>query len=158
MEHCWEKDVLPTTAGHKSTGVVQCSLPDCVCLPFARSGTAETRGKGTLDLDLIGGTLWLELWAPRRFVHGANTLICSVCHGNSSGSNLEAVSEEGGLVITGSRTGTGETGRLRVDHKPLVVNEIEAEQDAVQIRVHKGPPAAHCRSSHETQCDAPPIP
>ena len=110
------------------------------------------------DLDLIGGTLWLELWAPRRFVHGANTLICSVCHGNSSGSNSEAVSEEGGLVITGSRTGTGETGRLRVDHKPLVVNEIEAEQDAVQIRVHKEPPAAHCRSSHETQCDAPPIP
>ena len=36
------------------------------------------------------------------------------------------------MVITGSRTGMGETGRLRIDPKPLVVDEIEAEQDAVQ--------------------------
>ena len=125
----------PTTAGHKSIGFLQCSLPDCVCLSFARSDTAETRGTGTLDLDLIGGTLRLELRAPRPLVHGANTLICSFCHGTSSGSHLEAVSEEGGLVITGSRTGTGETGRLRVDPKQFVVDEIEAEQDTVPFRV-----------------------
>ena len=42
------------------------------------------------------------------------------------------------MVITGSRTGTGETGRLRVDPKPLVVDEVEAELEAVQIRVRKG--------------------
>ena len=47
------------------------------------------------------------------------------------------MSDEGGLVITGSRTGTGETGRLRIDPKPLVADEIEAEQDALQIRVRK---------------------
>ena len=95
--------------------------------------------KGTLDLDLIGGTLWLELWDPRPFVHGASTLICPVSHGNSSGSRLETVSEESGMVITGSHSGTGETGRLRIDPKPLVVDEIEVEHDAVQIRVRKGP-------------------
>ena len=82
--------------------------------------------RGTLDLDLIGGSL--ELWDPRPSVHGANTLICPVSHGNSSGSRLETVSEEGGMVIAGSRSGTGDTGRLRIDHKPLVVDEIEAEQ------------------------------
>ena len=46
-EHYGEKDVLFTTAGH---------IPE----------------KETLDLDLIGGTLWLELWGPRPFVHGAS--------------------------------------------------------------------------------------
>ena len=40
-------------------------------------------------------------------------------------------------MITGSRTGTGEIGRLRIDPKPLVVDEIEA-QGAAQIRVRKG--------------------
>ena len=45
------------------------------------------------------------------------------------------MSEEGGMVTTG----TGDTGRLRIDPKPLVVDEIEAEQDAVQNRVRKGP-------------------
>ena len=61
------------------------------------------------------------------------------------------------MMNAGSRTGTGETGRLHVDPKPSVVDEIEAEQDAVQIRVRKGPvqPSA---DRHETQCDAPPIP
>ena len=114
--------------------------------------------KGTLDLDLVGGTLWLDLLDPRPFVHGANTLICPVSHGNSSGSRLEAVSEKGGMVSTGSRAGTGETGRLRIDPKPLVVDENEAEQDAVQIRVRKGKGATHYRPSHETQCDGSPIP
>ena len=95
--------------------------------------------KGTLDMDLIGGTLCLELWDPRPFVRGANTLICPVSHGSSSGSRMETVSEEGGLVITSSRTGKGESGKLRIDPTPLVVDEIEAERDAVQIRVRKGP-------------------
>ena len=52
--------------------------------------------KASLDLDLIGGTLWLKLWDPRPFFHGANTLICPVYHGNFSGSRLETVSEESG--------------------------------------------------------------
>ena len=43
------------------------------------------------------------------------------------------------MVIANSRTGTGETGKLCVDPKPLLVDGIEAEQDAVQIRVRKGP-------------------
>ena len=43
------------------------------------------------------------------------------------------------MVTTGSRTGTNETGRLRIDPNPLLADEIEAEQDAVQIRVRKGP-------------------
>ena len=38
------------------------------------------------------------------------------------------------------------------------MDEIEAEQDTVQIRVRKGIAATLCRSSHETQCDAPAIP
>ena len=42
------------------------------------------------------------------------------------------------MVITSSRSGTVETGRLCIDHKPLVADEIEAEQDAVQIRLRKG--------------------
>ena len=91
-----------------------------------------------MDLDFIGGTLWLELQDPRPLIHGANTLICLVSHGNSSASRLETVSEEGGMVITSSRTGTGEAGRLRIDPKPLVVVEIQSEQDAVQICVRKG--------------------
>ena len=81
----------------------------------------------------------LSGWSCRPFVHGANTLICPVSRGNSSGSRLETVYEEGGMVITGSRAGTGETGRLRIDPTPLVVDEIEAGQDAVQNRVRKGP-------------------
>ena len=95
--------------------------------------------KWTLDLDLVGSTLWLELWDPRPFVRGANMWICLVSHGNSSRSRWETVSEAGGVVIKGSRTGTGETGRLRIDPKLLVVDEIEAEQDTVQVRVCKGP-------------------
>ena len=45
----------------------------------------------------------------------SNTLICLVSHGNSPGSRLDTVSDEAGVVITRSRTGTGETDRLRID-------------------------------------------
>ena len=80
MEHNGEKDVLFTTAGHKS--IVFNFQVRNVRLPIVSSerfdGTAESPGKRTLDLDLIGGTLWLELWDPRPFVHGASTLICPV--------------------------------------------------------------------------------
>ena len=61
------------------------------------------------------------------------------------------------MVITGSHSGTGETGRLRIDPKPLVVVEIEVEQDAVQIRVRKGlvlprkaPDWPHSRITHSS--------
>ena len=114
VHHCW------TQEHGVQFSSVQCSIPECVCLAQAgcklevNDSMAQLRlpEQGTLDLDLIGGTPWLELWDPRSFVHGANTLIFPVSHGNSSGSLLETVSGEGGLVITGSRAGTGETGSL----------------------------------------------
>ena len=62
-------------------------------------------GGGALDLDLIGGSLWLEHWDPRPFVHDANMMICRVAYGQSSGSSAGTVPEEGGMVITGSRAG-----------------------------------------------------
>ena len=153
FEHYGEKDVRFTTAGHKSTGfpfqvrnvrfpvVSVYRLTQAGCKREVDDSVVQLRRpeKGTPDLDLIGGTLWLELWDLRTFFRGANTLFCIVSHGNSSGSRLENVSEEGGMGITDSRTGTGEIGRLRIDPKPLVVNEIEAEQGAVQISVRKGP-------------------
>ena len=120
-----------TTARRKSIGFnfQVCSVRFPIvsrCQLEANDATAQLRlpEKGTLDLDLIGGTLWLELW---------NTLVCPVAYGNSSGIRGKW------MVITGSRTGTGETGRLRLDPNPLAVDEVEAEQEAVQIRVHKGP-------------------
>ena len=127
-------------SGFAVTGCPRDRCPN-IPLPEESDATAQLSlpEKGTLDLDLIGGRLWLELWDSRPFVRDANTLICPVTHGNSSGSRLETVCEEGGMMITGSRTGTGETGRLRIDPKPLVVDEVEAEQEAVQIRVRKGP-------------------
>ena len=95
--------------------------------------------KGTLDPALIGGTLWFELWDPRPIVHGANTFICLVAHGQSSSSSAGAVPEECGVVITGSREGAGATGKLRTEPITLTVDEAEAEQDWVQTRVRKGP-------------------
>ena len=114
--------LLFTTAEHKSIGfnfhVCTVSFPIVSVYRLTQAGCklevndsmAQLRlsEKGTLGLDLIGGTLWLELWDPRPFVHGANTLVCPISHGNSSGLRLETVSGEGGMVITGSRTGTGE--------------------------------------------------
>ena len=49
---------------------------------------------GALDLDLIGGTLWLELWDPRPLVHDVNTMICPVAYGQSSSASVGAVPEE----------------------------------------------------------------
>ena len=109
IEHCGEKDMLFTTAGHKSMEfnfqvcnvrfsiVSVYRLTQAGCKLEKNDSMAQLRltEKVTLDLDLIGGTLWLELWDPRPFVHGANTLICLVSHGNSCGSRLETVSEDG---------------------------------------------------------------
>ena len=89
-------------------------------------------GSGALDLDLIG-------WDPGPFIHDATTMICPVSHGQSSSSSAGAVPEEGGLVITGSRAGAGATAKLRTEPVPLTVGGAEAEQDAVQTRVRKGP-------------------
>ena len=62
------------------------------------------------------------------------------------------------MVITGSRTGTSESGRLRIDPSPLVADEIEAEQDAVQIPVRKGPVLPTADQVVKTPCDALPTP
>ena len=78
IEHYGEKDVLFTTAGRQSKGfnfqVCNVRFPIVMCLPFDPSrlqtrsqrcgstavGNPSSQEKGTLDLDLIGGTLWLE--------------------------------------------------------------------------------------------------
>ena len=115
-------------------------------------GTAETPGKRYTG----SGSAW---WNSLVGAVGSSTTRSRCKHvGNSSGSRLETVSEEGGMVITGSRTGTGETGRLRVDPKPLALDEIEAEQDAIQIHVRKGPVLHTADQVRKTQCDAPSIP
>ena len=53
--------------------------------------------------------------------------------------------EAGGMVIAGSRAGAGTTGELRTEPSSLTVGETEAEQDAVQSLVRKGP-AAQCQA------------
>ena len=116
-------------------------------------------GSGALNLDLIGGTLWLDLWDPRPFVHDANTMICPVAYGQSSSSSAGAVPKEGGMVITSSRAGAVATGKLRAEPIPLTVDEAEAEQDAVQTRVRKGPAQpTEEQIMHAAQRDALPLP
>ena len=53
-------------------------------------------------------------------------------------------------MITGSRAETGDTGRgsVSIPNRWLWMKS-KLEQDAVQIRVRKGPMLPHCRSSHE---------
>ena len=66
-------------------------------------------------------------------------MICPVAYGQSSSSSAGALSEEGGMVITGSRGGAGATGKLRTEPVPSTMVEAEAEQAAVQTRVRQGP-------------------
>ena len=54
--------------------------------------------------------------------------------------------------------GTSETGRLRIDPNQLVAEEIEAEQDAVQNRVRKGPVLPTADQVMTILCDALPTP
>ena len=80
MEHFGEKDVLFTTAGQQSMefGFQVCNvrfpnvsvyrLTQAGCKPEVDDSMAHLSfpEKGTLDLDLIGGTLWLALWILDR--------------------------------------------------------------------------------------------
>ena len=79
-------------------------------------------------------------------VHDANTMIFPVACEQSSSSSAGELPEEGGTVITGSRAGAGATRKLRTEPDPFTVDEAEAEQDAVQTRVRKGPAQQRNRS------------
>ena len=82
-----EKDVLFTTAGRKSIGfnfqVCNARFPIVSVYRLTQAGfklevndmTAQLKlqGREAQDLDLIGGTLWLELWDLRSFVHNVNS-------------------------------------------------------------------------------------
>ena len=153
VEHLGEKDVIFTTAGGKNTWfnfqVCNACFPIVSVYRLTQAGfklevndmTAQLNlpRSNALDLDLIGRTLWLELWDPRPFVHHGNKMIFPVGCGQSSSSSSGAAPVEGGMVITGSRAGAGTTGKLRTEPIPWTVDEAEVEQDAVQTRVRKGP-------------------
>ena len=121
-EHHGEKDVLIATAGHRITGF---NFRMCnVRLP----NVSDYR------LTQAGGKLAVNDSMARAV--GSSTVPSRCKHVDLSWLLRKLFCIAVGNV---SRSGTGETGRLRVDPKPLVADEIEAEQVAVQISVRKGP-------------------
>ena len=105
------------------------------------SAQLKLSGNGALDLQPL--------------VLDANTMIFPVAREQSLSSSAGAVPEEGGTVITGSLTGAGATGKLRTEPVPFTVDEAEAEQDAVQTRVCKGPAQQRNRSSSTMRRTSP---